>query len=84
MMSCLKSEKLFQSFLLLQVVYCKTIMRSCSKGNDTFEEVIIRKVKPLFGNINIDGSSAVVTALVPGFIKFGFIGSIIFLIEAVP
>ena len=49
------------------------------KGDNMFEKVIVRKSKPLFGNINIDGSPAIMTAFVPCFIKLGFIGSILLL-----
>ena len=59
-------------------------MLCCSKGNDIFEEVIVGKSEPLLGNIHVDGSSAIVTAFVPGFVELGFIGSALLLVEAVP
>ena len=59
-------------------------MLCCSKGDDMFEEFIVRKSEPLLGNIHVDGSSAIMTAFVPCFVKLGFIGSIFFLVEAVP
>ena len=78
----LKPKEPFQSFSLLQIIYGKTIMLCCCKGNDMFEEFIVRKSEPLLGNIHVDGSSTIVTAFfIPCFVKLGFIGSSSFLLK---
>jgi hypothetical protein len=35
------------------------------------------------GNIHVDGSSAIVAAFVPSFVKLSFVGSVLLLVEAV-
>jgi len=47
-----KSKKLLQTFFLLQVVYSKTIMCGCSKGDNAFEEA---SFVPLHSSFSMSG-----------------------------
>ena len=53
------------------------------KGDDTFKEFVVGEVEPFLGDSRVDGSTAIVTAFIPGFVKLGLVNTVLFLNEAV-
>ena len=53
------------------------------KRDDTFKEFVVGEVEPFLGDSHVDGSTAIVTVFVPGFVKLGLVSTVLILYEAV-
>ena len=58
-------------------------MSVCCKGDDAFKKYIVRKPEPLLRDVHTDGTSTIVTAFIPCFVKLGFVFAVIPLVEAI-